>query len=151
MDGKDQKGKFVAKNLYHLLRSRSGRIPFYETPEELASKVMEYFEWSDENDKGKYTSAGLRFYCGLTRSNWYQYKQKPAFSDTLEHIETILEDFFEKKLQWAGSTQGAIFWLKNKAGWKDEQHNTNTNTTFNADFGQIVQPTSEPGQDTQGN
>lgn len=148
MDGKDQKGKFVAKNLYHLLRSRTGRTPFYETPEELASKIMEYFEWSDENDKGKYTSAGLRFYAGLTRSNWYQYKQKPDFCDTLDHIETILEDFYEKKLQWAGSTQGAIFWLKNKAGWKDESTQTNINQNIAVDFGNTIQPTSEPSQDT---
>lgn len=145
MDGKDQKGKFVAQNLFHLLRSRVGRPRLFESPEELASKVMEYFEWSNLNDKGKYTSAGLRFYCGLTRSNWFQYKQNPDFCDTLDYIETLLEDFYEKKLQWAGSTQGAIFWLKNKAGWKDESTQTNLNQSINADFGQAVQSPSEPG------
>lgn len=119
-EGKDEKGRFTANNLYHLLAVNAGRPPKYDNPEELCAKVVEYFKWSDQNDKGKYTSAGLRFYCGLTRSNWSDYKQKPEFHDTLIHIETILEDFFEKKLQWAGSTQGAIFWLKNKAGWKDE-------------------------------
>lgn len=128
MEGKDENGKFIIKNMYHLMRERVGRKPIFETPEELAEKVVEYFEWSDQCDKGKYTSAGLRLFIGFTRSNWHQYKNKPDFCDTLDHIETILEDFMEKKLQWAGSTQGAIFWLKNKAGWTDESTINNNNT-----------------------
>ena len=119
-EGKDDKGKFIIKNMYHLMRERVGRKPIFETPEELAEKAVEYFEWADECTKGKYTSSGLRLFIGFTRSNWHQYKTNPAFCDTVDHIECILEDFMEKKLQWAGSTQGAIFWLKNKAAWRDE-------------------------------
>jgi hypothetical protein len=119
-EGRDEKGKFVVKNLYHLMRERIGRPLKIKSPEELALKALEYFEWSDQNDKGKYTFAGLRMWIGFSRENWREYKVKPDFVDTMNQIEGILEDFFEKKLQWAGSTQGAIFWLKNKAGWKDE-------------------------------
>lgn len=48
--------------------------------------------------------------------------------NALDYLETTLEDYNELKLGWAGSTQGAIFWLKNKAGWKDES-DQNINTT----------------------
>lgn len=133
-EGKDENGKFTAKNMYHLMRNRIGRKLIYETPEELAAKAVEYFEWAKECDKGKFTTAGLRLFIGFTRSNWSQYKQRPAFSDTIDHIETLLEDFMEKKLHWGGSTQGAIFWLKNKAGWKDETEQSVTQT-IKAEYG----------------
>lgn len=130
-EGRDENGKFIEKNLFYLLRERIGRPPMFEKPEELALKVIEYFQWSEKYDKGKYTYAGLRLFCGLTRSLLSDYRKKPDFNDTIEHIETVLEDYYEKKLGWAGSTQGAIFWLKNKAGWKDEitQNQNQTVTT----------------------
>lgn len=128
-EGRDENGKFTAKNLHHLMRERIGRKLIYPTPELLAEKAIEYFDWADETSKGKYTSAGLRLYIGFTRQNYYKYKNDPAFNDTIDHIETLLEDFMEKKLHWGGSTQGAIFWLKNKAGWTDE-NTINQNTTI---------------------
>ena len=129
-EGRDEKGRFAEKNLFYLLRERVGRPPMFEKPEELAYKVIDYFEWSNKYDKGKFTYAGLRLYCGLTRSLLSDYRKKPDFNDTIEHIETVLEDYYEKKLGWAGSTQGAVFWLKNKAGWKDEsQQNVNQTVT----------------------
>lgn len=134
MEGKDELGRFTEKNLYHLLAKNPGRPLKCETPDELAQKAIQYFEWSDKNDKGKYTFAGLRLFVGFSRENWREYKARPEFVDTIDHIETLLEDFFEKKLQWAGSTQGAIFWLKNKSGWKDEvtqnQNQTVTKVTI---------------------
>lgn len=120
IEGKDDKGRFQLKNLFYLLADTTGRKPKFATPETLATKALEYFEWSTEKEKGKFTMAGLRVYCGMTRSTYHDYKNKPDFTDVIDHIEQILEAYFEQKLQWAGSTQGAIFWLKNKAGWKDE-------------------------------
>lgn len=136
-EGRDEKGKFTLRNMYHIMRERVGRPLKFENPEALAEKALEYFEWSDECDKGKYTSAGLRLYIGATRQRWSDYKQRPDFQDTISHIETILEDFNEKKLQWAGSTQGAIFWLKNKASWKDEQDVNQRVTNITANFGEV--------------
>ena len=51
---------------------------------------------------------------------WRTYKNRPEFSDAFDYLETTLEDYNELKLGWAGSTAGAVFWLKNKAGWTDE-------------------------------
>jgi hypothetical protein len=130
-EGRDENGKFTEKNLFYLLRTNIGRTPHFKTPHEMAEKAILYFEWSNKYDKGKYTYGGIRLFCNITRSTLSDYRKKPDFSDTIEHIETVLEDYYEKKLGWAGSTQGAIFWLKNKAGWKDEitQNQNQTVTT----------------------
>jgi hypothetical protein len=113
------------------MRSRIGQPKKFPTPEELASKGLEYFEWVAET-KQKITFAGLKLYVGMNRSDWHNYKQNyPDYFDTMNHIELLLEAEWEGKLGWAGSTQGAIFWLKNKAGWKDEitQNQNQTVTT----------------------
>jgi hypothetical protein len=125
MEGRDENGKFTEKNLWAYVKKNSGRPMNFDTPQALLSKALEYFEWSSEVDKGKFTLAGLRVYIGFNRSTWHDYKVRPEFSYTMNLIEEMLEDFYEKKLGWAGSTQGAIFWLKNKAGWKDEITNNN--------------------------
>lgn len=135
---------FKEGNLFHLLATNAGRPRIFDTPEELATRVIEYFEWSAENDKGKFTSAGLRLFCNLSRYNWRDYKAKPEFAHTLDQIEVILEDFYEKKLHWAGSTQGAIFWLKNKAGWKDESTVNENVTNLTANFGTAKKDVENP-------
>lgn len=120
-EGRDEKGRFTEKNLYaHVYSERQGRPKIYETPEDIIEKGFEFFEWCEWARKGKITSAGLRLYLGLTKSTYHDYSKRPEFSDAINYLETTLEDYNELKLGWAGSTQGAIFWLKNKAGWKDE-------------------------------
>ena len=152
MEGRDEKGRFTEKNLWaYIKKDYIGRPRIYNTPEELFDKALEYFTWADDTQKVKYAEAHLRLWLGFSRSNWRDYKNNPDFSHVIDIIDSYLEGDSEQRLMWAGSTQGAIFKLKNKHGWKDEQHNNNTNTTINADFGQVVQSTSEPGQDTPGN
>lgn len=119
---------FKEGNLFYLLRKSVGRPLKVRSAEELALRAIQYFEWANENDKGKYTFAGIKLFIGFSRENWREYKMKPDFVDVIDHIELLLEDFYEKKLHWAGSTQGAIFVLKNKAGWKDES-TVNENVT----------------------
>lgn len=63
-------------------------------------------------------------------------------------IESILEGDTEKKLMWAGSTQGAIFKLKNKHGWKDEVIQNQNINNVNANFGNTLQSSSETTADT---
>jgi len=147
--GRDDKGRFIEKNIWSLMKKRVGKPKKYPTPEELAYKAIEYFDWCTEVDKGKFAFAELRLFVGMNRSDWHNYKVNyPEYLDTISHIEELLEASWEKKLSWAGSTQGAIFWLKNRAGWKDESTTTNLNQSINADFGQAVQSTPEPGVNT---
>lgn len=119
---KDDKDKFIDKHLFQVMKRRVGRPKKYLTPEQLAFKAVEFFAWCVET-KNKVTFAGLRLWIDFQRETWSRYKNDEShkeFRDTILHIEQMLEAEWEAKLGWAGSTQGAIFWLKNKAGWKDE-------------------------------
>ena len=121
MEGRDSKGKFTEKNLYaQVYTERQGRPRHYTDQADMIEKGVEFFEWCLWARKGKLTSAGLRLYLGMSKSSYHDYSKNSDFSDALSYLETTLEDYNELKLGWAGSTQGAIFWLKNKAGWKDE-------------------------------
>ena len=122
-EGRDEKGKFTAKNAWQMVRETygGGRPRIYDDPNILIERAMQYFEWADETQKGKYAEAHLRLWLGFyNRKNWKDYKDNPQFSNAIYIIESILEGDNEQKLMWAGSTQGAIFKLKNKHGWKDE-------------------------------
>lgn len=147
-EGRDEKGRFVEKNIWAYVKKNVGRPPVFNNPEDLLNKALEYFEWADQIRKGKYNEAHLRMWLGFTRQNWYDYKSHPDFSYTMEYISNFMEGDTEDKLMWAGSTQGAIFKLKNKYGWKDEvtQHQTVTNVT--ASFGNTLQSASKPSEDT---
>lgn len=130
-EGRDEKGRFTDKNLWaQAFGMYGGRTAKYETPELLLEKGCEYFEWSDWARKGKYTQAGLRMYIGFSRQNWLDYKKRAGFSDAISYLEHILEDYMELKLGWAGSTQGAVFWLTNRAkeDWQNKQYRENTDT-----------------------
>jgi len=118
---KDDKGKFQDKHLFQIMMRRVGQPKLFPTPEGLSHKALEYFQWCLET-KNKITFAGLRLFVGFSRENWSAYKRDygEEYSDVIFNIEQLLEAEWESKLGWAGSTQGAIFWLKNKAGWKDE-------------------------------
>ncbi len=140
--GRDEKGKFIAKNTWQMLKEvySGGRPRVYDDPDQMLLVAMEYFEWADEVHKGKYAEADLRLFLGFHgRTTWHDYKHNPKFTNAIYIIESILEGDTEKKLMWAGSTQGAIFKLKNKHGWKDEitQNQNQTVTT--------VQPTIVSG------
>lgn len=133
--GRDEKGRFTEKNLWAIVKKRIGKPKKYPTPEELAYQALEYFEWCGAT-KNKVTFAGLRVYIDFSRQDWHNYKTNyPDYFDTMSYIENLLEAEWEAKLGWAGSTQGAIFWLKNKAGWKDESTQNQNITQVTANFG----------------
>ena len=130
-EGRDEKGRFTEKNLWSLVKKRVGQPKIFPTPEGLAEKALEYFDWCLET-KNKITFAGLRVYIDFSRTDWHNYKNNYSeYLNTINTIENLLEAEWEGKLGWAGSTQGAIFCLKNKAGWKDEitQNQNQTVTT----------------------
>ena len=150
-EGRDSKGKFTEGNLYaQVYNETQGRPRIFSDPQDLIEEGFNFFEWCNQKRKGKITSSGLRLWLGMTRKNWHDYKKHPDFCNAIEYLETVLEDFNELKLGWAGSTQGAIFWLKNKAGWKDEVEQ-NVNQTITAKYGgDTLHTTSEPNKDTSG-
>lgn len=109
-----------------------GRPPHYETAEEIAVKIDEYFK---ENKK-KPTVTGLALFLGFCdRASVYDYAKRDKFSYTIKRAFTRIEQFHEERLSEHSCT-GAIFWLKNR-GWNAEE-NTKVEHGGNMSFNGIV-------------
>lgn len=113
--------------------NEGGRPAFYNTPKELFDKVMEYFEWAENENKGKITITGLTLYLGFeSRKSLQQYEDKPEFATIIKRARLGVESYYEEKL--SGMTYGgAIFALKNlaKEYWKDSTEQEVTQTVTN--------------------
>lgn len=119
-----------------------GRPPVFSTPEEMISKVEEYFLYiqgetkevelpkEKPEDETKYekvvirypeppTITGVALFLGFeSRQSFYDYEKRPEFSYIVKKARLIVENGYEKRLGNQSPT-GAIFALKNM-GWKDK-------------------------------
>lgn len=95
-----------------------GRPPIFETDEQLAAKVEEYFADIEANGKPA-TITGLALYLGFeSRQSFYDYEEKENFSYTIKKARLRIENEYEMKLS-GNNVAGSIFALKN-LGWKDK-------------------------------
>ena len=95
--------------------NRSGRPSLFKTPEELQSKIDEYFD--DESIKP--TISGLAYHLGFeSRQSCYDYEKKDKYSYTIERARLRIESIYEGRLA-DNQAGGSIFALKNM-GWKDK-------------------------------
>jgi hypothetical protein len=128
-----------------------GRPPMYETPEQLIAEVEKYFEY-ETNSSGvcKPTISGMIYWLGFSnRQSWYDYCKKKDFMDTCKRIEGFIESCYEKNLHgfaWAGSA----FALRNIRGeyWKEETTQNQIVNNVRADFGGVVQTSSQTENNT---
>lgn len=112
----------------------NGRPPIYKTPEEMQSKIDEYFNGAmrtrtkyikigDETEAIEVpapTISGLCLFLGFeSRQSFYDYEQNANFSYTIKRARTFIEREYEELLQF-GNVTGAIFALKN-LGWLDQK------------------------------
>ncbi|MDW0314058.1 MAG: terminase small subunit [Nitrososphaeraceae archaeon] len=123
-----------------------GRPRDYETPEELASNVLDYFTWCEGEFKEvevkkvnkktgeesirkvkecirppeSYTITGLCLFLGFESRSTFdeQAKRSSEFSYIVKRAKMVVEQKYEKNLD-SQSPTGAIFALKNM-GWKDK-------------------------------
>ena len=120
----------------------AGHPPKYKTPQEMADKVIEYFDncqpkvimyengegekivATDKNGEPVYekakppTKSGLALYLGfLDRQSLYDYGKRKQFSCIIKRIKLMLSEHHEEGLDKEKCT-GHIFWLK-CAGWND--------------------------------
>ena len=117
------------------LLQKRGRKPKISDVETMQAKIDDYFAYCpdkvtlscfDKNsgewvtyDKKTPTICGLALYLGfLSRKAFYDYEQKPEFSDTIKKARLKIENEYEKQL-YNDKCTGAIFALKN-LGWKDK-------------------------------
>ena len=101
-----------------------GQPPYYETSEDLAKAIDEYFE-TTRNSSGKYqpTIEGLVYHLGFaTRKSLMDNGSRSSeFLNVVNRAKTFIKSCYEKQLYgfaWAG----ASFALRNsgKEDWKDE-------------------------------
>jgi hypothetical protein len=106
----------------------------YETPEELAKAIDDYFQNGISKRQvvvGRGESAktieveiptvtGLCIHCGFaSRQSLYDYEKKEGFAYIIKRAQLFIENEYEELLQH-GNVTGAIFVLKNM-GWIDKQ------------------------------
>ncbi len=139
-EGRDEKGRFTAGNLFSLGLQNSGRPPKYEDPKEMLKKIGEYLEFEDtlkrpdtysKQGKGIYTIEGCALYLGFaSRQQMYDYEKKsPEFSYIINRYRLFLTHWNAQKLYWAGTMPGAKFWLTNFGGYTEES-TVNQNTVI---------------------
>jgi|SRR3990167_3199051 len=115
-------------------QAKTGRRPYFRTPQQLQSKIDDYFKSGVNVRKvvvgsGKSkriekisvpTITGLVLHCGFeSRQSFYDYEKYEEFSYTIKRARLLIEQLYEERLQ-TGNPTGAIFALKN-FGWKDRQ------------------------------
>ena len=84
-----------------------GIPPLYNSPQELQSKIDEYF-----NSDSKYTIAGLCLFLGFaSRQSFYDYENKPNFAYTIKKARLRLEEYYESKVLTAGIQTGVMYML----------------------------------------
>ena len=123
-EGRDEKGRFTAGNLFCLGGYNGGRPRIYDNPELMYNAIADYLDFEDQQKgkegKGVYTLEGCALFLGFASvQSMYDYENKtPEFSDTIKKARSKMEVIYEQLLQDGNS--GAIFALKN-FGWKDKQ------------------------------
>jgi len=105
-------------------KKKRGRPPKYSDASIMQAKIEEYFNSllgdEDKPDEPP-TMVGLALALGFNdRQSLFDYIAKPEYTCILKKAKTRVEKFWERKLAGTSPT-GAIFWLKNHAGYADKQ------------------------------
>lgn len=109
-----------------------GGKPLKFTPEELETKIVEYFKYVDEENVQRklrrfegeklkpYTVTGLCVYLDIHKETLIEYGKRPEYTEAVKRAKQRVENYVEEGLL-NGSINpiGGIFNLKNNFGWVD--------------------------------
>lgn len=110
-------------------------VTMYPTPQSMANKVREYFDYClpevfDQRtgemkikERKPPTYSGLARYLGFqSRGQMLDYvnKRDEAYNTILADAKLRLEDYLEGKLVYSKAPAGIMFALKNNAGWEEK-------------------------------
>lgn len=110
-------------NKFWQARSRHGRKPKWEDPNELWEACEEYFEWVEGNPlkaselvkyQGRYKTAkvakmrpmtvgALCIFLGVTQETWCQYRSRQGFSEVVTRVDEII-----REQKFAGAAAGLL-------------------------------------------
>lgn len=123
-------------------KNKAGRPLKFKTPEELESRIEEYFKYAKDNEEVP-TVSGLAWYLDTNRQCLLRYEDsdsellksvdddvKVLFHDTIKRAKARIEAGYEQTLFNKNSAVGGIFTLKNNYGWVDKQEVEQTNKTI---------------------
>ncbi len=103
-------------------RGKRGRPRLFTDVKALQTRITAYFKVCDRDNR-IYTIGGLAEALGVVRQTLLNYEGKPEFLDTIKKAKTRIEARIEEMgLLGKVNSTFAIFWLKNNAGWRNEQH-----------------------------
>lgn len=95
-----------------------GRPLKFGTPEELQSKIDEYFSLCEVKEK-PVSITGLAIHLDTFRQTLCNYELKDEFVDTIKKAKQKVENFYEERLTLP-NVAGVVFALKN-FDWSDKQ------------------------------
>ncbi len=115
----------------------------FKSPEELESKIQEYYKWAEDNNR-HITMSGLAWYLGCSRTTLLNYENslenewlksvdddvKVLYVNSIKRAKERIEMEYEEGLYNKNSVVGTIFTLKNNYGWVDKQEIEQTNKTI---------------------
>jgi len=127
----------------------------FKSPEELDSKIQEYYKYCDsrvlkrkfdrdgnvtEEVTAPYTLSGLAVFLDVSRDTIHEYlhNEKKPFSDIIKKAYDVIINSAEEDLLTTSTPTGRIFWLKNvdPKNFKDKQE---TEFTVNATLAEQLQ------------
>jgi hypothetical protein len=116
-----KKGVKLTYNPWLLGKLKHGRPPKFNNPEELETKMNEYFNFCLNNDK-PLTITGLTLFCGFCdRQALDKYMEKTEqFEIIIKRAKTVIEHKYELGLHNSATVTGSIFALK-QFKWIDNQ------------------------------
>lgn len=111
--------KMLAEKMIAPIARGEGPPMLFHTPEDMAVAILEYFDYCEEHD-APLTVSGMMLSTNATRRTFYNYLERPAFKEVAEAAQFIISTAYEEKLD-RPKCAGAIFALKNVAGWSDRR------------------------------
>lgn len=137
-----------------------GRPKIYESREALQEAIDKYFDSRYENiyikDKEgniietkreltkPLTIMGLCVALGLERQTLLNYSKDDLYFDIIKQARQVVQTYVEERLLNSSNQTGAIFWLKNNAGYHDKQEidsNVTTNVSLSDLYAQSMKDT----------
>lgn len=114
----------------------------WQSVEQMYKKGEEYFRWCADQEK-PYTYHGMLKYLDISKASWKKYRDGSHdkyvnqlymgmdFSNAADKLELKVLTYLEERLHGSRNVTGAIFALKNLAGWSDKQDVTSNGKEVN--------------------
>ena len=107
----------------------------YKTPQQMEKVIGAYFEAAERP-----TMAGLCVALRICKQSLSNYYEREGFAEIIDFARLRVEAKVEEILLYDKAGAGAIFWLKNNAGWSDK---TEQDVNVRGEFYVSDEPTIE--------